>query len=59
MQIGDLVVRTYGEGERPTGLIVGWKNPEIWENRPMVKWLGTGRVTDLNAAHLEVISESR
>ena len=59
MQIGDLVVRTYGEGERPTGLIVGWKNPEIWENRPLVKWLSTGRVTDLNAAHLEVISESR
>ena len=59
MQIGDLVVRTYGEGERPTGLIVGWKNPEIWENRPLVKWLSTGRVTDLNAAHLEVISASR
>jgi len=59
MQIGDLVVRTYGEGERPTGLIVGWKNPEIWENRPLVKWLSTGHVTDLNAAHLEVISASR
>ena len=59
MEIGDLVVRTYGEGQRPMGLIVGWKIPNVWTNRPMVKWLGTGRVSDLNGAHLEVVSASR
>ena len=59
MEIGDLVVRTYGEGQRPMGLIVGWKNPEIWVNTPMVKWLGTGHVTEFSGKHLEVINASR
>ena len=59
MNIGDLVVRTYGEGERPTGIIVGWKNPEIWVDTPMVKWLSTGRITEFSGKHLEVISASR
>jgi len=56
MQVGDLVMRTYGEGQRPVALIVGWYKPSVAE----VIWLGADkRVHTIGRKHLEVISESR
>lgn len=55
MQVGDLVVRTYGEGQRPKALIVGWYMPNIYSNTAEVIWEGSAKVTTFNAAHLEVI----
>jgi hypothetical protein len=60
MKVGDLVVRTYGEGhwranERPWALLVGWHNDIMAE----VIWAGTDRVVQFRTKYLEVISESR
>lgn len=56
MQVGDLVVRTYGEGQRPMAIIVGWyKEPIMAE----VIWLGTDRIVQFGASYLEKINESR
>ena len=59
MKVGDLVVRTYGEGQRPVALIVGWYKPNIYNNTAEVIWQGTNKVTQFNAEHLKVINESR
>jgi hypothetical protein len=59
LQVGDLVVRTYGEGQRPTALIVGWYKPNIYRNTAEVIWQGTNKVTQFNAEHLKVINASR
>ena len=59
MKIGDLVVRTYGEGQRPTALVVGWYKPNIYSNTAEVIWEGSEKVTTFNAEHLEVINESK
>ena len=58
MKIGDLVVRTYGEGQRPTALVVGWDKPNIYSNTAEVIWEGSDKVTTFHAEHLEVINES-
>jgi len=55
MEIGDLVVRTYGEGQRPTALIVDWYKPTMAE----VIWCGSDRVVQFGTEYLEVINESR
>ena len=55
MKIGDLVVRSYGEGQRPMAIIVGWWNDSMTE----VIWLGTGQIFQFGAEYLEVVSESR
>jgi hypothetical protein len=55
MKVGDLVARTYGEGQRPMALIVGWYKPTVAE----VRWLGTDKVVQFAKKHLEVISASR
>ena len=55
MRVGDLVVRTYGEGQRPTAIIVGWYTPISEE----VIWLGTNKVELFAKKHLKVISEYR
>ncbi len=57
MKVGDLVVRTYGEGRRPMALFVGRYNAESVIVK--VKWLGSDKIEDFNSQHLEVISESR
>ena len=59
MKVGDLVVRTYGEGQRPTALIVGWYKPNIYSNTAEVIWQGTNKVTQFNAENLKVINASR
>jgi len=55
MKIGDLVVRAYGEGQRPTALIVGWYKPTMAE----VLWTGTNRIVQFGTKYLEVVSASR
>ena len=59
MKVGDLVVRTYGEGQRPVAIFVGWYKPNIYSNKAKVMWQGTNKVTTFNAEHLEVINASR
>jgi hypothetical protein len=55
VKVGDLVVRTYGEGQRPWALLVGWYNDRMAE----VIWAGTDRVVQFGSKYLEVISASR
>ena len=55
MKIGDLVTRTYGEGQRPAAIIVGWYSDTMAE----VVWFGTDRVVQFGTEYLEVISEGR
>ena len=55
MQVGDLVERTYGEGQRPIALIVGWYKPSMAE----VVWQGTDKIVQFGTKYLEVISASR
>jgi len=55
LNIGDLVARTYGEGQRPVALVVGRFNALIVE----VKWLGSDMIENVNSEYLEVISASR
>jgi len=55
VQVGDLVVRTYGEGQRPMAIIVGWYKPTMAE----VIWLGTSRIVQFGTKYLEAISASR
>ena len=57
VKIGDLVVRTYGEGQRPMALIVGRYNAESVIVK--VKWLGSDKIEDFNSQYLEVFNESR
>ena len=52
MKVGDLVVRTYGEGQRPMALLVGWWNAAIVE----IKWLGSNEIVQHSAEYLEVAS---
>jgi len=64
MKVGDLVARTYGEGQRPTAIIVD-EHPSNQTNAdrvyPIVSliWTGRTRVVQFGSEHLEVISESR
>ena len=42
MKIGDLVVRTYGEGQRPVAVIVEWDEEDslahvVWQGRNKVE----------------------
>jgi hypothetical protein len=55
MKVGDLVVRTYGEGQRPCALLIGWYKPSMAE----VIWTGSDRIVQFGTEYLEVISESR
>ena len=57
MKVGDLVVRTYGEGRRPMALLVGRYNAESVIVK--VKWLGSDKIEDFNSQHLEVFNEGR
>jgi hypothetical protein len=59
VKVGDLVERTYGEGQRPRALFIGWYLPNIYSNAALVIWQGASKPTQFNSEHLEVISESR
>ena len=55
MKVGDLVERTFGEGQRPVALIVGWYTPISAE----VIWQGTDKVVQFAKKYLKVINASR
>ena len=57
MKVGDLVVRTYGEGQHPMAIIVGWVPNR--RNYVKIKWLGSDRIVQFSIDYLEVISASR
>ena len=59
MKIGDLVERTYGEGQRPRALIVGWYRPEVFPDVAKLMWIGSDKVVQFSTKTLEVISEGR
>ena len=55
MKVGDLVVRTYGEGQHQ-GIVVGFGYmPSIAK----VIWLGIDGIDQFAISHLEIVSESR
>ena len=56
MKVGDLVRRTYGEGERPAGIVVGWNNSP--QTVALVQWT-TGSTYEMHIQYLEVINENR
>jgi hypothetical protein len=57
MKIGDLVRRTYGEGERPGGIIVGWYGTH--RAIASVRWLYSGKVEPMGTRDLELVNETR
>jgi len=57
VKIGDLVVRTYGEGQRPMAIIVGWYNTS--RTMAHVLWFGATRVGEIESKYLELLSENR
>lgn len=57
MKIGDLVRRTYGEGQRPAGIIVGWENNRR-HTTALIQWT-SGDTYIMSIDYLEVISENR
>jgi hypothetical protein len=66
LKVGDLVVRTYGEGQRPTALVVGLYGHKEFENIDcydhsiaQIVWTGSSRITEIETKFLEVINESR
>ena len=57
MKIGDLVARTYGEGRRPSGIIVGWQGSS--RSIASVLWLYSGKVGSMGTRDLELVNETR
>ena len=57
MKIGDLVVRTYGEGRRPIAIVVGWYSPR--RTMALIRWVGYTRVEQIGTDYLEILSEVR
>lgn len=66
MKVGDLVRRTYGEGQRPAGTVVGWDpigrraKSALYRRHThaLIQWT-SGRTYTLSVDYLEVISEGR
>ncbi len=56
MKIGELVSRNYGEGHRPTGIIVDRVN--VRETVARVQW-AAGDTYEMSIDYLEVINETR
>ena len=55
MQVGDLVARTYGEGQRPTAIIIDLKKHAYAQMTARVLWY-SGDIERISAKYLEVIS---
>ena len=56
MQIGDLVRRTYGEGQRPLAIVVGWYKCGLRGELVQIRWLGYTRVEEIGTKYLELAS---
>jgi hypothetical protein len=59
MKIGDLVMRTYGEGRRPVAILVGWHRYGRPGGLAQVRWLGGTRVEEIGTKYLELVNEAR
>jgi len=60
MKAGDLVVRTYGEGERPRGFVLERAHTSALAEWYKVRWFGQAMKEEtLKGEWLEVINESR
>ena len=59
MKIGDLVVRTYGEGQRPIALVVGWYQYGKPGALALVLWTGETSAVSIGTKYLELVSASR
>ena len=59
MNVGDLVMRTHGEGRRPVALLVGWYKRGTKSELAEVIWLGSKRIEQYGVKYLEVVNESR
>ena len=55
MKVGDLVARTYGEGRRPTAIIIDLKKHGSARMTAKVLWYD-GLIGRVSAKYLEVIS---
>jgi len=55
VQIGDLVARTYGEGQRHTAILIDLKNHGSTRMMAKVLWYN-GHIGRISAKYLEVIS---
>ena len=56
MKVGDLVARTYGEGQRPIAIIVGFMDGG---RTAKILWAGKDKVVLFGTKYLEIINESR
>ncbi len=56
MKVGDLVVRTYGEGQRPVAVIVEWDEEDSLAH---VVWQGRSKVELFAKKYSEPINASR
>ena len=59
MKIGDLVQKTYGEGQRPVAIVVGFYKDVHPGSLVQIRWLGDTKVSEIGSKYLEVISENR
>jgi len=59
MKIGDLVQKTYGEGRRRPGIVVGWYNYGKPYALALVLWAGEMSPVSVGTQYLEALSESR
>ncbi len=59
MKIGDLVQKTYGEGRRSMGIVVGWYEYGTPGSLALVLWPGETSPVSVGTRYLELISESR
>jgi hypothetical protein len=56
---GDLVARTYGEGQRPVALFIGFYKEYTGSELAEIIWLGDNHIEQIGPRYLEVINESR
>ena len=57
MKVGDLVVRTYGEGQRPMAIIVGWYAYGRPGALALVMWVGGTSPVSIGTKYLEAVNE--
>ncbi len=58
MKVGDLVKKTYGEGRRPTAIVVGWYEYGTPGALALVMWAGETSPVAVATKYLEVVNEN-
>ena len=59
IKVGDLVAKSYGKGQRPVGMVVGWYEYGRPGALALVLWTGETSPVAVATKYLEVVSESR